>query len=554
MRKYLIILFSLFSLLASAGTYYVSTTGTNGAYPTRGTLANPWLTWQYAMDNSTAGDTVYFRGGTYYVTARVYKSTNGGSAGNPICYFAYPADWATGNYPILDGRNKTTGSAGLVFEGISYIHLKGLHVYNHEQKNDDEWEVNGMTFIEGNNFYVENCVVNNSGFRGFDLNGLGSSTFINCDSWNNVDHLTTITPAGNHGQGFCITDYPAATIMPGDTVFIIGCRAAGNSDDGFASNMGNIQIWRNCWAWDNGRLNGGSGIGFKYGPAAYMGTDILSRYIHNCISAYNIYKGNQPGEVGGGFHSNDNDFNYFNYDVDNNLSVGDPVGFGSLAAAGQPSRTVRRIRNNVAVLGDASHDWSYDNYPTDTYNSWNTPPGVTANASDFVSLDTAQLRGARKADGSLPDITFGKLVEGSDLIDAGTDVGLAYEGTAPDLGYVEYAEGAASDATDILSFTFTEQTGAATINTTLHTVSIEVEWDAVITSLTPTITVSGGATIDPTSGTARNFTSPVTYTVTAEDTVTEQVWTVTVTQESEPEVPATNTSQTVKYRGKILKR
>ena len=51
------------------------------------------------------------------------------------------------------------------------------------------------------------------------------------------------------------------------------------------------------------------------------------------------------------------------------------------------------------------------------------------------------LNAARKADGSLPDLNgYFQLAEGSDLIDAGTDVGLAYEGTAPDLGAFEYGE------------------------------------------------------------------------------------------------------------------
>ena len=54
-----------------------------------------------------------------------------------------------------------------------------------------------------------------------------------------------------------------------------------------------------------------------------------------------------------------------------------------------------------------------------------------------MSLDVSQLLRPRKADGSLPDITFGHLASGSDLIDAGTYVGIPYQGSAPDLGYYE---------------------------------------------------------------------------------------------------------------------
>ena len=86
-----------------------------------------------------------------------------------------------------------------------------------------------------------------------------------------------------------------------------------------------------------------------------------------------------------------------------------------------------------------------------------------------------------------------------------------------------------SSAAEILTFTLPEQTGAATINSTNGTVSIEVLYGTNVTALTPTITVSAGANIVPASGVAQNFTSPVTYTVTAQDATTTKVWTVTVT-------------------------
>ena len=88
--------------------------------------------------------------------------------------------------------------------------------------------------------------------------------------------------------------------------------------------------------------------------------------------------------------------------------------------------------------------------------------------------------------------------------------------------------------TDILSFTLAQQTGPAVINTTNHTVSIQVAYGTDLTVLTPSITVSTGATISPASMTARDFTNPLTYTVTALDGTTTQVWTVTVTQTEAP--------------------
>jgi hypothetical protein len=59
-------------------------------------------------------------------------------------------------------------------------------------------------------------------------------------------------------------------------------------------------------------------------------------------------------------------------------------------------------------------------------------------AGDTIS-DSGML-GPRQADGSLPQIYFLQLADGSDLIDAGTDVGFAYLGNAPDIGAFEFAD------------------------------------------------------------------------------------------------------------------
>jgi hypothetical protein len=67
------------------------------------------------------------------------------------------------------------------------------------------------------------------------------------------------------------------------------------------------------------------------------------------------------------------------------------------------------------------------------------------------------------------------------------------------------------------------------VNTGAGTVSVTVPYGTVLASLTPTITLSPGASIDPPSSTAQNFTNPVTYTVTAADG-TPATWTVTVTR------------------------
>ncbi len=93
---------------------------------------------------------------------------------------------------------------------------------------------------------------------------------------------------------------------------------------------------------------------------------------------------------------------------------------------------------------------------------------------------------------------------------------------------------ALSAETDILTFTMPEQTGDADIDPSAHTVVIEVMQSADLTELTPSFTLSAGATSIPPSGTTEDYSSVATITVTAEDGTTSQDWTVTVSEEGAP--------------------
>ncbi|MEY4090347.1 MAG: hypothetical protein RJB55_2618, partial [Verrucomicrobiota bacterium] len=59
-------------------------------------------------------------------------------------------------------------------------------------------------------------------------------------------------------------------------------------------------------------------------------------------------------------------------------------------------------------------------------------------AADFIGLDEADLTRPRRADGSLPEISFLRLAPGSRLIDRGVDAGRSHHGAAPDPGAHEF--------------------------------------------------------------------------------------------------------------------
>lgn len=100
---------------------------------------------------------------------------------------------------------------------------------------------------------------------------------------------------------------------------------------------------------------------------------------------------------------------------------------------------------------------------------------------------------------------------------------------SPDPTFAAYESTAGSYKAEILTFTLTEQVSAATIDVSGNTIAITVASGTNVTALKPVITVSEGATITPESGTAVDFTQPVTYTVTSQNKTDKKVWTVTVT-------------------------
>jgi parallel beta-helix repeat protein len=94
--------------------------------------------------------------------------------------------------------------------------------------------------------------------------------------------------------------------------------------------------------------------------------------------------------------------------------------------------------------------------------------------------------------------------------------------------YVVTVTFAANTAKAITAFDFNGLTPhvIGTVTESTHTVALTVPFGTAVTALVPTITITG-ASVNPASGVAQNFTSPVTYTVHAADAST-QAYTVTV--------------------------
>src|SRR5262249_26854675 len=115
----------------------------------------------------------------------------------------------------------------------------------------------------------------------------------------------------------------------------------------------------------------------------------------------------------------------------NNTAFSNPRNFDLLADQGPAEHF---LRNNLtfgtgSAIANAGPDIDA------AFNSWNG--GVNLSNADFLNVSSTGADGPRQADGSLPLLNFMHLAPGSDLIDAGVNVGLPFNGSAPDLGAFE---------------------------------------------------------------------------------------------------------------------
>ncbi|MBR3945990.1 MAG: fibronectin type III domain-containing protein [Bacteroidales bacterium] len=109
----------------------------------------------------------------------------------------------------------------------------------------------------------------------------------------------------------------------------------------------------------------------------------------------------------------------------------------------------------------------------------------------------------------------------------------AENGTTKDWTVTVTKAESASTANDIVAFSFVGQVGESAIDPEAKTVTAYAEWDFDFenNTIAPTIEVSPMATINPLSGDAQNFSTPIQYAVTAEDGESVANWTVTITND-----------------------
>jgi hypothetical protein len=435
MRILIAVALLLIARLSFANTYYVAVDGSDN---NAGTISKPFATIQRAQDAVASGDTVYIRGGVYHMTEgqiahkeRIYACVTyldkSGIPGRYINYWAYPNEKPVFDYSSVKPANYRV--AAFYVTG-SWIHLKGFEVTGVQVTIKTHTQSECFENRGSHNIY-ERLSMHDGMAIGFYLLAGADNLILNCDAYRNFDYFSENGRGGNTDGFGC---HPAAG---GKGNIFRGCRAWLNSDDGYdVINSHEGTVFENCWAFYNGYSpdfkSAGDGNGFKGGGFGSHAADELPNPVPQTTVRFCLAVHNKAS----GFYSNHHVTGSFWY---NNSACGNRINFNMLNRLADNRTDVpgygHRMRNNLGYKGNKEVE-NLDAAKCDLSNNY-FDLNLRATDQDFVSLDESQLTAPRKADGSLPDITFMHLKPQSQFVDKGQDIGFPYKGKAPDLGAFE---------------------------------------------------------------------------------------------------------------------
>lgn len=500
MRKLIIILLTFMTALLSA-QIYIAPTGNDVTGD--GSIGNPYATLQEGINNVTsAGDTIFMRGGTYESLTKInYNPVAGngvnGTSSNYVVIMSYPGEWAVidcarrvETYGMLNG----TYNQALLIQYAQYIKFKDFEIKNVFQL--DSVLTGAVSASYSRHLTFDHVVIHQIGERGVYIesgawksyyddgdteqvpywndNTYDTTRFINMDIYDLCDSITNANgwDPGNGADAFKTIHYR------GNHVIFEGCRMWNYTDDATDPSLinGATVTIDNCWAMpgsdyshfvdNNGdtiRPNEQNGIklaGMINGNPWPL--DFHGGIVRNCLAMF--------GD-GTGFLIVDASYSGSgNYVFMNNTSYYFEYLFQGLGESQTDTIRTTIYRNNLAyysttvtAIGDPylvalstetdagypesnnTWDWSNAGYP-----DWVITDTVTVTDEDFATIDSTTLvslfTASRNSDNSLPTFPL-RLSEGSDLIDAGTqpfasdsvNFSIDFYGLAPDIGAFEWS-------------------------------------------------------------------------------------------------------------------
>jgi len=123
MRRIIIaLMILLMPCLAEAKSLYVAANGNDSITYANNTLDAPWRTVSKALMSAQAGDTVYFRAGTYTISSKISVSTSGTIA-SPITITSYQSE------PVTWQTSPSLRDPAIAMDGVSYWTFSYLTVH-----------------------------------------------------------------------------------------------------------------------------------------------------------------------------------------------------------------------------------------------------------------------------------------------------------------------------------------------------------------------------------------------------------------------------------------
>lgn len=374
-------------------TYYVSTTGNNSNV---GSLASPWLTMQRGTQSPVApGDTVYFLDGTYAEPAgsggvscwiSTSRSSIAGTVGNPITLKSLNQYGAQLTIP-----SSTNGTNTPIFVARNYYTIDGFDISGGTAALGSE-AYHGIVVATATGTIIQNCKIHDvgrtvcsnsgNGYTGIFLGqGAPTTTTIQNNLIYKVGRL-------RNGESACVT-----TMFQQDHGMYI---------DGDSGGVNGLTIQRNV-IYDTNR---GYCIQF-FGQAGAT--------VQNCNVYNNTFADGSPTGSPNGHLILCRIMT--NVNIKNNISYSPPTAMIHYFAC-IPTNVVidHNLYYNAIDYNGSGSDARPGSGLTITNNLLSTTPGFTNAATRDYTLTAAAY-----------------------AIDKGVDVGLAFTGSAPDMGYVESA-------------------------------------------------------------------------------------------------------------------
>jgi hypothetical protein len=423
-------------------TYYCDPSGNNG---NPGTEAEPWQTVAYAVTAVSAGDTVIYEDGTYPVTSSVSSWTSG-TSGNIVTHQAR-------NSRLAIWEQSAYGFNPIVLAAESYITFDGI-----KMRQDVMTSIGKFLHLDGcGNITIDDCEIYNTSPHCLMIeDGCTNITVQNCSF-----HADTSTVGvGRNGiliygttantdiliENCTMYDIPHTGISnnvncsSSDTYIIRSCTIYSNDSHGISVKKGTIKIYDNV-IYDAGgqgpRNNDRKGIRVTADATA----DVYNNVVYDCTGS------------GIGITSDVDTVNVWNNTVENCNDVGDDFGSIGVVYRTDYAQGSIEIQNNIiyhtqsgrrCFFADTSAEGAIT---TMDYNLWydsTAEETMRRNGTTYGTFATYQAAGyePNSVMSDNPDFTDQAnhdftLQVGSPAIDAGVNVGLPYNGTAPDIGYWE---------------------------------------------------------------------------------------------------------------------